>query len=68
MHGNVSEWCSDASGLYRVLRGGSWFTDAANCRSAFRFSDVPSSRGSHYGFRLALSSPSVKSPEAELGK
>ena len=76
MHGNVYEWCSDwpadydssfavdPSGLLtgsdRVFRGGCWLSEAADCRSAYRFRfDDPTYRGSDVGFRLALS-PSVK--------
>jgi formylglycine-generating enzyme required for sulfatase activity len=72
MHGNVSEWCSDWLGDYpvwaatdpvglregslRVLRGGSWFLSAADCRSAGRHGDDPSYRFGGYGFRVVLSS------------
>jgi formylglycine-generating enzyme required for sulfatase activity len=37
----------------RVLRGGSWFRDAASLRSAFRVSFRPDSRYSDTGFRVA---------------
>ena len=64
MHGNVWEWCSDAEGSLRVFRGGSWYYDATLCRSAYRYTYDPTFRNGNFGFRLALSSPSGKSPEA----
>ncbi|MDO5310171.1 MAG: formylglycine-generating enzyme family protein [Planctomycetia bacterium] len=38
----------------RVLRGGSWYSDAKFCRSASRIYDEPDSSYAHYGFRLVL--------------
>ena len=38
----------------RVLRGGSWFNNAKNCRSAFRYGDTASNRIRRNGFRFAV--------------
>ena len=72
MKGNVWEWCDDwygtypsgvstdpsgpASGLDRVLRGGSWVNFAVSCRVAFRGNASPSDMTDNFGFRVARSS------------
>jgi formylglycine-generating enzyme required for sulfatase activity len=38
----------------RVLRGGSWNNDAANCRAADRYWNAPSYRDPRVGFRVAF--------------
>ena len=68
MHGNVWEWCSDVVRRGPVIRGGSWNLYAAYCRSASRSSFNPAYRDYSHGFRVALSSPSVQSPEADQSK
>jgi len=68
MHGNVLEWCWDwlgnysdeaqtdpqgaVSGTDRVYRGGSWYFEALQTRSAFRFGNYPSLRVFFVGFRI----------------
>jgi len=79
LHGNLWEWTHDWFGDYdmkaatdplgpnvgssRVTRGGGWDYGAAYCRSAIRFTNVPTFRSNYLGFRLALS-PSGVAPEA----
>ena len=38
---------------WRVLRGGSWFNDPKNARSACRYYDLTWTRGGAFGFRVA---------------
>lgn len=71
MHGNVAEWCMDgyvaytkeaitdpappATGLYRILRGGSWRSEAPYLRSAFRSRPLPELELNNIGFRVVVS-------------
>ena len=72
MHGNVCEWCNDwfgdypsgsvtdpigaESGDHRVLRGGCYWSDAEECRSAYRGNmEGPEFGDPAYGFRLCCS-------------
>ena len=70
MHGNVSEMCWDWYGNYshdpkinpigpdsgnsRVLRGGNWFKESVNLRSAARDSYLEKFYSMEYGFRVVL--------------
>ena len=70
MSGNVLEWCQDWRGSYssgaqtnptgpstgslRVLRGGSWFPDAGDCRVSYRGGGSPTITLSFLGLRLAF--------------
>ena len=69
MHGNVAEWVSDwygpypaedvvspagaVSGEQRVVRGGSWQSDASATRCAARSTVAPKARDGAVGFRIA---------------
>ncbi|MEO8425537.1 MAG: formylglycine-generating enzyme family protein [Verrucomicrobiota bacterium] len=72
MAGNVWEWCQDwygsypggtrtdptgpASGIERVIRGGSYYYDGWLCRSAARNAFRPGTRSPQIGFRVVFAS------------
>ena len=65
MHGNVWEWCQDALGSRRVLRGGSFFHLPRLGRAAYRHIVQPDNRNHSEGFRLARTynlSPDIAAP------
>ena len=82
MHGNVDEWCSTTDYSYPhkpetdpfvfdgsrnpIVRGGGWFDIAAECRSAYRYKNGPSSSSYRTGFRVALAvSKNIEIPLSE---
>ena len=83
MHGNVCEWCQDEYADYpssevtdpqgprigseRVFRGGCSSDVAANCRSSYRYSIVPTFSSYEFGLRVAMSAP-AKQPMAASAK
>ena len=70
MCGNVYEWCQDRYAIYkadpqtnpqgpdfgkaRVMRGGSWRSEARNCRNTYRSSEDYEARILNCGLRLAM--------------
>ena len=63
---NGQVWMEPFEGLpleqqLRLLRGGSWFNDPRNCRSAFRISGRTASHGGIVGFRLCCLPPGLPS-------
>jgi formylglycine-generating enzyme required for sulfatase activity len=53
LHGNVWEWCLDASGSGRVRRGGSWINSAVYGRAAYRGDNGPTHSNYNLGLRVA---------------
>ena len=50
-----SAWIEEHRGAFRVIRGGSWFVTALNCRSATRIARASGDGFNGLGFRLARS-------------
>lgn len=54
LSGTVSDPTGPDSSTYRMLRGGSWFSNARSCRSAYRFTDRPDYADYDIGFRVVI--------------
>lgn len=54
------------TGVYRVIRGGSWLSDPQSARVAYRGGGQPSFRDDDVGFRVARSLPSSLFPSHPL--
>jgi formylglycine-generating enzyme required for sulfatase activity len=52
-----SAWVEKPRGKLRVLRGGDWLDSSTICRSAYRTSGTPGSRGFSVGFRVVCDDP-----------
>jgi formylglycine-generating enzyme required for sulfatase activity len=52
--GRLTDPVGPATGLIRVMRGGSWANVGSNCRAAVRGADKPERKGSDLGFRVVL--------------
>ena len=40
--------------IFRIFRGGSWYSSTRHCRSAYRYGDLPNQAGFGVGFRVVL--------------
>ncbi len=47
-----SAWLDDNDNRSRLRRGGSWYDNPRNCRSAYRFGSVADGRDTSFGFRV----------------
>ena len=52
---NGSAWFTNDKEASRILRGGSWSYGPRNCRSAYRYSNMPAIRCDFFGFRVSCS-------------
>ena len=54
-----SAWLSANENEYRLIRSGSWVSYPWNCRSAYRYLNLPGARFNGIGFRVCCSPPRI---------
>jgi formylglycine-generating enzyme required for sulfatase activity len=64
-HSPTDDPMGPSVGFDRVYRGGSWASEAANCRAASRSVDEPAGRSLVLGFRVVLDSRASKSSPSD---
>ncbi len=52
-----------SEGTPRVIRGGDWYSDGRDCRSAFRYADIPDGRFYALGFRVVCDPTGNAAPD-----
>ena len=62
-HSPASDPRGPTIGSMCVMRGGSWFSPAQSCRSAFRLASGPGTRNARGGFRVAMDLPEFSPAE-----
>jgi formylglycine-generating enzyme required for sulfatase activity len=50
----IKDPCGMESGTYRVVRGGSWFSNFGLARASYRSANSPDDRDGNYGFRVIV--------------
>jgi formylglycine-generating enzyme required for sulfatase activity/uncharacterized caspase-like protein len=56
-NGSVWDASNNSESKFRLIRGGSWYRNPGDCRSANRDNDVPASQSDNVGFRVVCLSP-----------
>ncbi len=63
MHGNVAEWC-----MGTAIRGGSWASTPASCRSAYRHTFSSRDEQNFIGYRIVIEKVSSAKPQSTATK